>query len=312
MQQIFLSSIATLNFKEDKKHSKISKQSTIKGKKQGGGGGGDGGRGNGNDGGDGDENTYSLNDDNDFNFEERLNKPMSGGTKTINGTINNDDEDNSNITNFNGGSGEGNGDHRGAHTVEGGIYDSDDENADENAYESADENTENGGEGINHQSGGAKKIAELKYKISNLLKHRGVFFGPMIVDLSNNNCAPIDHMAMPEPRTNTNIHINYLVTDKTDGDRNLLFFNETGKAYGIDRESTIKNFGITIPTLANTIVDGEYINRSHEDKILNNFYIFDSYIYKGENVMIKPFLFSKKVGENGRYDTILNCIKEFN
>ena len=88
-------------------------------------------------------------------------------------------------------------------------------------------------------------------------------------------------------------------------------FNENGKAYGMSRLITIKYFGIIIPSLANTILDGEYINRSHEDKMLNHFYIFDSYIYKGENVMIKPFLFSKKGGTNGRYDTILNSIKAF-
>ena len=291
------------NFKEDKKHSKISKQSIIKSKTQGGGGSDseDNGNSEGGEGGKGSDNAYSLNADNEFNFEEKLIKPMSGGTKTINGNLINDDEDNSNVTNF---ESEGNG-----------------ESEDDNEYYSsgggANGNANGDGDGgdsdseINYQSGGAKKIAELKYKISTLLKHRGVFFGPMIVDLSQNNSAPIDHLAMPDPRTNTNININYLVTDKTDGERNLLFFNENGKAYGIDRESNIKDFGITIPTLANTIVDGEYINNSHEDKKLNNFYIFDSYIYKGENVMIKPFLFSKKGGENGRYDTILNCIKAF-
>ena len=162
------------------------------------------------------------------------------------------------------------------------------------------------------QIGGAKKLAELKLKIIKKLHHNGIFFGPMIIDLLHNDANYIDPSSMPDPRTNTNIHINYLVTDKTDGERHLLFFDATGKVYGIDRDQSIKYFGIIIPGLANSILDGEYINRSYEDKILNNFYIFDSYIYKGENVMIKPFLFSKKGGQNGRYDTILESIKAFN
>jgi len=162
------------------------------------------------------------------------------------------------------------------------------------------------------QIGGAKKLAELKFKIMKKLHHSSIFFGPMIIDLLHNDANYIDPSSMPDARSNTNIHINYLVTDKTDGERHLLFFDSTGKVYGIDRDQTIKYFGIIIPGLANSILDGEYINRSYEDKMLNNFYIFDSYIYKGENVMIKPFLFSKKGGQNGRYDTILESVKAFN
>ena len=162
------------------------------------------------------------------------------------------------------------------------------------------------------QIGGAKKIAELKLKIVKKLQYNGIFFGPMIIDLLHNDANYIDPSSMPDPSSNTNIHINYLVTDKTDGERHLLFFDATGKVYGVDRDQSIKYFGIIIPALANTILDGEYINRSYEDKILNNFYIFDSYIYKGENVMIKPFLFSKKGGQHGRYDTILESVKAFN
>jgi len=192
------------------------------------------------------------------------------------------------------------------------------EDADADADEDKDKYVNDGvNDGVNdeyepdNQIGGAKKIAELKLKIIKKL-HYNIFFGPMIIDLLHNDANYIDPSSMPDPSSNTNIHINYLVTDKTDGERNLLFFDSTGKVYGIDRDQTIKYFGIIISSLANTILDGEYINRSYEDKMLNNFYIFDSYIYKGENVMYKPFLFSKKGGHNGRYDTILESIKAFN
>ena len=153
-----------------------------------------------------------------------------------------------------------------------------------------------------HQLGGAKQLALAKNKLEEIL-NRKFFFGPLIVDLTHNNALQIDQSAIPDVVSNTNIHINYLVTDKTDGDRNLLFFDDSGNVYGIDRESNIKSFGCIMPSLANTILDGEYISRSVEEKVINNFYIFDSYIYKGENVMHKAFLFNKADGRH-------NCMIE--
>ena len=146
--------------------------------------------------------------------------------------------------------------------------------------------------------GASALVMEFKNKLEELLNRKSIFFGPLIVDLTHNNALQIDQSAIPDAKSNTNIHINYLVTDKTDGDRNLLFFDESGNVYGIDRENGIKSFGCIMPSLANSILDGEYISRSEEDKVINNFYIFDAYIYKGENVMHKPFLFNKSEGRH--------------
>ena len=154
-----------------------------------------------------------------------------------------------------------------------------------------------------------RRVARLKYDIVENLHKYGIFFGPMIIDLTKNNSAKIDPGAIPDIKTNTNIHINYLVTDKTDGERNLLFFDEKGKIYGIDRENNIKIFGASIPALANSILDGEHVTRSEDDKILNNFYIFDVYVYKGENVIIKPFNYSKTGSNDGRHKFIINAAK---
>jgi len=231
---------------------------------------------------------FTLTPDNDINFDKQIQmQTLKGGTKQITGYSDIKYDDDSNITNPNGGS----------------IKTKPDDDYSSEEEKDKEEHTK--------MIGGTKILSELKNNIINNFRYKDIFFGPNIIDLSHNNSNYIDTSAMPNPRTNTNIHINYLVTDKTDGDRNLLFFNENGQAYGISRTSQLKYFGIIIPSLANTILDGEYINRSHEDKMLNQFYIFDSYIYKGENVMIKQFLYSKKGGLDGRYDTILNSIKAF-
>jgi hypothetical protein len=158
------------------------------------------------------------------------------------------------------------------------------------------------------QMGGARKLADLKFEIGDQLR-RKIFFGPLIIDLMHNNALEIDKSAIPDPKTNTNIHINYLVTDKTDGERNLLFIDENGNTYGVDRESNIKSYGIIMPGLANTILDGEYIDHTEDNKLINNFYIFDAYIYKGESVISKPFLFNRS---GGRHICILDSVKYFN
>jgi len=159
------------------------------------------------------------------------------------------------------------------------------------------------------QGGGARKIADLRNRISERFLRQGIFFGPLIIDLNHNNSAKLDPSAMPDIATNTNIHINYVVTDKTDGERCLLFIDGSGNTFGIDRESNIKTFGISMPSVGNTILDGEYISRTEDNKVLNNFYIFDAYIYKGESVIQLPFLLGQS---NGRHNVILEVMKNFN
>ncbi len=149
------------------------------------------------------------------------------------------------------------------------------------------------------QSGGSTSaIKELRKTIRQNLEKGGVFFGPNIVDLTHSKITTIDPKAIPNPKYNTNIQINYAVTDKTDGDRHLLFIDKNGKTYGIDRINTIKYMGCTLPQLANSIFDGEFVNRNESGKLMNHYYIFDCYIYKGENVMIKPFHCNSNTGRH--------------
>uniref|UniRef100_A0A6C0HLZ2 mRNA (guanine-N(7))-methyltransferase n=1 Tax=viral metagenome TaxID=1070528 RepID=A0A6C0HLZ2_9ZZZZ len=147
--------------------------------------------------------------------------------------------------------------------------------------------------------GGAltKKIADIRRIVKQNME-RGVFFGPNIVDLSYSAIARIDPKSIPNIKYNTNININYAVTDKTDGERNLMFIDNDGHSYGVDRANNIKKLGIKLPQLANSIFDGEFINRNEAGKLINHYYIFDCYVYRGDNVMNKPFNCNRQTGRH--------------
>jgi len=159
-----------------------------------------------------------------------------------------------------------------------------------------------------NQSGGARRIAELKSLITQQFQYKGIFFGPLIVDLSANQAMKLDPEALPDIATNTNIQINYLATDKTDGERNLMFIDSKGAVYGIDRESNIKSLGLVMPSLRDTILDGELVSRTEDGRALNNFYIFDAYIYQGTCIMHRPFLIGRT---EGRYYAIVEVVRYF-
>jgi len=245
---------------------------------------------------------YKLTDDGDINFQEKNDEFEDGENKVIIDEQHNDTNDDDTINNtgntynMSGGgiinhdiynvSGEGNGDNDNSN-----VAVNDDNDIEEN------------------QKGGARKIAELRNRITERFQKNGIFFGPLIIDLNHNNSLKLDPNALPDITTNTNIHINYVVTDKTDGERYLLFIDGVGNTFGIDRENNIKSFGVNIASMANTILDGEFISRTEDDKPLNNFYVFDAYIYKGESIINLPFLLGKP---NGRHNAILEAVKHFN
>lgn len=136
-----------------------------------------------------------------------------------------------------------------------------------------------------------------------------IFFGPLAIDLDWHNITPIKPDNIPDPKSNINIQMNYLVTDKADGERELFYINESGKCYFIDRQNNIAYTGLTMPSMANSIFDGEFVNCDYHGKFKNNFYVFDCYIYQGRNIMMLPFAWEKP---GGRYEMLVRLDKYFN
>lgn len=80
------------------------------------------------------------------------------------------------------------------------------------------------------------------------------------------------------------IRRNYSVTEKADGERNLLIVLSDSKVYLINRKSEIKYLGCKLPKLEGTILDGELILKDKDNLNIVLFAVFDIYFYKNENL----------------------------
>ena len=76
-----------------------------------------------------------------------------------------------------------------------------------------------------------------------------------------------------------NIRKGYSVTDKADGERNLLLVNADSKCYLMNRKNVVKGTGIKMPGFENTLLDGEYITVDKRGKSISLFMVFDIYFY---------------------------------
>uniref|UniRef100_A0A6C0E5R2 mRNA (guanine-N(7))-methyltransferase n=1 Tax=viral metagenome TaxID=1070528 RepID=A0A6C0E5R2_9ZZZZ len=82
---------------------------------------------------------------------------------------------------------------------------------------------------------------------------------------------------------NLNLRKNYLVTEKADGERNLLYVDPVGSMYFINRQNLIRKLGVKMPDLASTLIDGEYLSDQ------NLFMVFDAYFFQGDGVWKQVF-----------------------
>lgn len=121
-----------------------------------------------------------------------------------------------------------------------------------------------------------------------------LFFGPLPTELDNNKLIEFPTHAYDDMNVayeNGNIILDYCVTEKSDGFRNLLFINSVGRCFLVSRDSMnpIRFMGISIPEYANSVFDGEFIENDLKGEFLNKFYMFDAYYVKGRNIMRQPF-----------------------
>jgi hypothetical protein len=88
---------------------------------------------------------------------------------------------------------------------------------------------------------------------------------------------------------------NYNVTEKADGERNLIYIGSNNKLYLINNRLSLKYTGlISVNDLEGTLMDGEYITKDKMGNNINEIAIFDIYFYKKKNIADKIFYIKQK------------------
>ena len=141
-----------------------------------------------------------------------------------------------------------------------------------------------------------KLIHEPEYKKKNMEyvpKERiypNDFIGPSSVTLQIKNIAPINpDMTVP----NITAPYSYVVTDKADGDRHLLYINDVGRIYLINMNMNVLFTGAKSdnPKCFNSLIDGELILHDKAlRQFINTFAAFDIYFVSGRDVRARPFV----------------------
>ena len=113
------------------------------------------------------------------------------------------------------------------------------------------------------------------------------FIGPSSYTLQMQNIAPLDkNINLP------NIRKDYVVTDKADGERQLLYISAVGKIYAINTNmSVIFTGAITSEKTAfNTLLDGEIVSHDKAGKFINLYAAFDIYYVGRDDIRSLPFM----------------------
>jgi len=114
------------------------------------------------------------------------------------------------------------------------------------------------------------------------------FIGPNSVTLLRDNIQVVD-----ERSEVPNIRKNFVVTDKADGERRMLFVAPSGKVYMISSSMKIIFTGVVDlranSPLANTLIDGEYVLQDLNQSFFNQYMAFDLYFLKNRDLRALPF-----------------------
>jgi hypothetical protein len=93
----------------------------------------------------------------------------------------------------------------------------------------------------------------------------------------------------------TSILTEYTVTEKADGERLLMYINNTGCVYLINNSHQVIDTGLKSPSeLYNTLIDGEYItcNKRRDNSSVGLYASFDIYYYNGKKITQLPLIAS--------------------
>ena len=123
------------------------------------------------------------------------------------------------------------------------------------------------------------------------------------------------NLLSPEEYGVVSIKENYVVTEKADGERYLLYIDNSGIAYFINNTKNVSKVGIKVESLKNSLLDGELIfSSSRRDNIEKDvFALFDIYVLKGQSTIKFPLISDKKNPDTpNRYDYMQELNSQIN
>lgn len=140
------------------------------------------------------------------------------------------------------------------------------------------------------------------------------FKAPMNVTLEKRNIIERNYEDYPNM---VSIRKGYSVTDKADGERNLLIVLKNGDMYLMNRKNNIKDIGANCTELADSIFDCEYIVKDRDHNNINLLMVFDIYFYKNDDVRDKILIRSEEEKKEGkisvsRYELLTEAIDNIN
>ena len=137
----------------------------------------------------------------------------------------------------------------------------------------------------NANSSAMKK--DLDAEVENKRIYPSDFIGPSSYTLQLQNIIPInENMNVP------NIRENFVVTEKADGERHLMFISEDGRIYLINTNMNILFTGAVTKEkkIMNSLLDGELIYHNKNGVFINLYASFDIYYLNGKDVRALQFV----------------------
>ena len=107
-----------------------------------------------------------------------------------------------------------------------------------------------------------------------------------------------------------NIRKGYNVTDKADGLRCLAYCDKKGELFLIDMTLNVYRTGLKKDTCRESLIDGELVTRTRENKSIQRFLAFDIY-YNTDKQDVSQYPFHAKEGNN-RHNELKMWIEKFN
>ena len=139
------------------------------------------------------------------------------------------------------------------------------------------------------------------------------FNGPMNVSLTTQDVLEKNY---EDYKNSISIRKGYSVTDKADGERNLLIILKNGEMYLLNRKNFLRKLNAKCVGLASSIFDTEYLMKDKTGQNINLVMLFDVYFVNGEDVRSRILNrteeeVQKGIIEQSRYEIIIEKMEDF-